>query len=110
MMDQEQPFNPQDIEEQVDQLYSSTQKTYGTSHVEQRFLSDLRMVLSVEESENQEQEDIRSFQHVWARLEASGLSQDTIQREHSRSINRRVIAMATCHQRQKTVRSRDAES
>ena len=51
MMDQEQPFNPQDIEEQVDQLSSSTQKTYGTSHVEQRFLSDLRMVLSVEESE-----------------------------------------------------------
>jgi WD40 repeat protein len=97
MTDQAQPFKPKDVEQQVDQLSSSGRETYGNSPPDQRFLHDLRLVLAAQESDaqSQEQEDEGFLQHAWARIEGTGISPHTMQREDPPAKQKRFTGMAT---------------
>jgi WD40 repeat protein len=95
MTDREHPFDPQEVEKQVDQLSASARETYGTSDSDQRFLHDLRLVLAAADSDARAQTDEHFLQRAWTRIEATGLSQDTMQRAYPPAIHRRFIVMST---------------
>lgn len=96
MTDRKHPFDPQEVEKQVDQLSSAIGETYGTSQPDQRFLHDLRLVLTVGENDAQSAADDHFLNSAWARITATGhLSQHPKQRAYPSAQHRRFTIMST---------------
>lgn len=96
MADRKYPFDPQEVETQVDQLLSSSGETYETSSPDRLFLHDLRLVLSAEENDAQSAADDHFLESAWARIVAAGhLSRHTTQGASPFAQQRRFIVMST---------------
>jgi WD40 repeat protein len=87
----EQLFHPDDIDEQIDRLSSSTQ--HRAVSTDERLLHDMQLLLNAGDINEQQQEDRDSVKRVWTTITAKGIHTQTT--HNNRRTTERFTIMST---------------